>query len=40
MISETNFSEAHFFFSKYSKFYVDSGNAEKNGENFFDFEII
>ena len=25
------------FFSKYSKFYVDSGNADKNCENIFWF---
>ena len=28
------------FFWKYSKFYVDSENGEKNTENIFGFEII
>ena len=29
--------EAHLFFPKYSKFYVDAGNAAKNSENIFWF---
>ena len=41
MISETNNLWGLSFFSRYSKFYEDSGNAEKKIEKvFFDSEII